>query len=102
MSMPEFGALSGLLVLDLTDHRAQLCGRLLADMGADVIKVEPPGGDSARRIGPFVDDTPHPDRSLFFWFYNLNKRSMTLDLSQSEGAEILFAPAKSADLVIEN
>jgi crotonobetainyl-CoA:carnitine CoA-transferase CaiB-like acyl-CoA transferase len=100
--MAEFGALSGLRVLDLADHRVQLCGRLLADMGADVIKVEPPGGDSARRIGPFVDDVPHPDRSLFFWFYNLNKRSITLDLRQAQGAEILLTLAKSADLLIES
>jgi benzylsuccinate CoA-transferase BbsE subunit len=100
--MLEFGALSGLRVLDLTDYRAQLCGRLLADMGADVIKVEPPGGDSARRIGPFVDNSPHPDRSLFFWFYNLNKRSMTVDLTQDEGRGILLTLAKSADLIIES
>jgi len=100
--MPEIGALGGLRVLDLTDYRAQLCGRLLADMGADVIKVEPPGGDSARRVAPFVDDTPHPDRSLFFWFYNLNKRSMTLDITQSQGAEILLTLAKSSDLIIES
>ncbi len=100
--MTELGALSGLRVLDLTDYRAQLCGRLLADMGADVIKVEPPSGDAARRIGPFVDHTPHPDRSLFFWFYNLNKRSLTLDLARGEGGEILLTLAKSADLVIES
>ena len=71
--MIEPGALAGLRVLDLTGHRAQLFGRLLADMGADVIKIEPPAGDDARRIGPFFDDLPHRDRSLFFWFYNLNK-----------------------------
>jgi crotonobetainyl-CoA:carnitine CoA-transferase CaiB-like acyl-CoA transferase len=100
--MAEPGALNGLRVLDLTDYRAQLCGRLLADMGADVIKIEPPGGDRARRIGPFVDDVAHPDRSLFFWFYNLNKRSITLDLAQPQGTEILLALAKSADLVIES
>lgn len=100
--MPECSALNGLRVLDLTDYRAQLCGRLLADMGADVIKVEPPGGDSARRVGPFVDNSPHPDRSLFFWFYNLNKRSMTLDLGQDEGRAILLRLAKSADLIIES
>ena len=52
------GALAGLRVLDLTDHRAQLCARLFADLGADVIKVEIPGGDPARRIGPFLDDIP--------------------------------------------
>src|SRR6516165_12065472 len=100
--MAEPGALNGLRVLDLTDYRAQLCGRLLADMGADVIQVEPPGGDLARRIGPFAGDVPHPDRSLFFWFYNLNKRSITLDISQQQGAEILLEMAKSADLVIES
>jgi benzylsuccinate CoA-transferase BbsE subunit len=100
--MAEAGALNGLRVLDLTDYRAHLCGRLLADMGADVIKIEPPGGDSGRRIGPFVDDAPHPDRSLFFWFYNLNKRSMTLDVTQEQGAEILLKLARSADLVIES
>jgi benzylsuccinate CoA-transferase BbsE subunit len=100
--MTEPGALSGLRVLDLSDHRAHLCGRLLADMGADVIKIEPPGGDAARRIGPFVDDTPHPDRSLFFWFYNLNKRSITLDITRTEGSGILLKLAKSADLIIES
>ena len=74
----------------------------MADMGADVIKVEPPGGDAARRIGPFLDDAPHHDRSLFFWFYNLNKRAMTLDLNRDAGAEILLRLAQSADVVIEN
>lgn len=93
---------TGLRVLDLSDHKAALCGRILADMGADVIKVEPPGGDAARQIGPFLDDQPHPDRSLFFWFYNLNKRSMTLDLKNPRGVEIFSRLAQSADLVIES
>ncbi len=101
MAMPNHAALAGLRVLDLSDYRAQLCARLLADMGADVIKVEPPGGDSARQIGPFVDDVPHRDRSLFFWFYNLNKRSLTLDLTNPRGAEIMLGLARSADVVIE-
>ena len=94
MALSEPGALAGLRVLDLTDLKGHLCARLLADMGADVIKIEPPGGDAARRIGPFVDDLPHRDRSLFFWFYNLNKRSMTLDLSHPEGASCP-APARA-------
>jgi crotonobetainyl-CoA:carnitine CoA-transferase CaiB-like acyl-CoA transferase len=98
----EAGALAGLRVLDLSGPRGQLAGRLLADMGADVIKVEPPGGDPARRIGPFLDDLPHPDRSLFYWFYNLNKRSLTLDLAHPRGREILLALARSADVVIES
>ena len=82
------GALAGLRVLDLSTHRAHLCARLLADMGADVIKVEPPAGDEGRRIGPFYNDLPHHDRSLFFWFYNLNKRSLTLDLTRPRGREL--------------
>lgn len=94
--------LSGLRILDLSDYRGQLCGRLLADMGADVIKVEPPGGDEARRIGPFVDDVAHRDRSLFFWFYNLNKRSLTLDLKNPRGAELLLRLARGADVIIES
>ena len=90
-----------LRVLDLTDLKGHLCARLLADMGADVIKVEPPGGDAARRIGPFVDDRPHRDRSLFFWFYNLNKRSLTLD-STIRGAWRFCAGSRRADIVIES
>ena len=95
-------ALEGLRVLDLTDLKGHLCGRLLGDMGADVIKIEPPSGDSGRRIGPFLDDRPHRDRSLFFWFYNLNKRSVTLDLNRPEGAAVLRRLAESADVVIES
>ena len=71
-------------------------------MGADAIKVEPPGGDEARRIGPFVDDVAHRDRSLFFWFYNLNKRSLTLDLKHPRGVEILLRLARGADIIIES
>jgi benzylsuccinate CoA-transferase BbsE subunit len=95
-------ALSGLRVLDLTDYRGSLCTRLMADMGADVIKLEPRDGDAGRRIGPFVDDLPHRDRSLFFWFYNLNKRSVTLDFSRPAGLEIVLKLARSADVIVEN
>jgi benzylsuccinate CoA-transferase BbsE subunit len=100
--MSDAGALSGLRVLDLTDYRAQLAGRLLADMGAEVVKVEPVGGDHARRIGPFLDDIAHPERSLFHWYYNLNKRSLTLDIDSPRGAEILIALARCADVIIES
>jgi len=96
------GALNGLRVLDLTDHRGALCGRLLADMGADVIKLESPLGDPARRTGPFLDDMPHRDRSLFFWFYNLNKRSLTLDISRPGGAALSLELVRSADVLIES
>ena len=100
--MDEAGALSGLRVLDLSEYRGHLCARLMADMGADVIKVEPPDGDFGRRVGPFVNDEPHCDRSLFFWFYNLNKRSLTLDVTHPRGAEILLKLVRSADVVIES
>ena len=96
------GALAGLRVLDLSTYRGHLCARLLADMGADVVKIEPPSGDEGRRVGPFYQDRPHHDRSLFFWFYNLNKRSMTLNLEHPRGREIALSLARSADVVIES
>ena len=67
--------LSPYRVLDLTTERGLLCGQMLADLGADVIKVEPPGGSPVRNIGPFYKDVPHPNRSLYWWAYNRNKRS---------------------------
>ncbi len=100
--MPQASALGGLRILDLTGLRGALCGRLLADMGADVIKVEPPGGDSTRLLGPFAGDQPHPDRSLTFWFYNLNKRSVTMDYRRARGAELLMRLVESADVLIES
>jgi crotonobetainyl-CoA:carnitine CoA-transferase CaiB-like acyl-CoA transferase len=96
------GALAGLKVLDLCDHHGELASRVLADMGANVIKVEPPTGSPSRRIGPFVDDRPHHDRSLFFWFYNLNKRSLTLDIRSPRGRELMLELTRSADVVVES
>src|SRR5688572_8144371 len=61
------GLLGPYRVLDLTNERGLLCGQILGDLGADVVQVEPPGGSSARRIGPFYEDRPDPDRSLFWW-----------------------------------
>jgi crotonobetainyl-CoA:carnitine CoA-transferase CaiB-like acyl-CoA transferase len=75
---------------------------MLGDLGADVVQVEPPGGSPARRIGPFVDDVPHPDRSLHWWAYNRNKRSVTLDLDAVEGQAILRRLAEGADFLIES
>ena len=74
------GPLAGLRVLELADEKGQFCGKLLGDLGADVIKIEPPGGEPCRRVGPFLDDIPHPERSLSFWYYNTSKRGITLDL----------------------
>jgi len=95
-------ALADLRVLDLTDLKGALCAKLLGDMGADVIKIEPPGGDPMREIGPFLDGTPHRDRSLFFWFYNTSKRGITLDLHKPVGQEIFKQLAAKADVIIES
>ena len=89
-------------ILDLTDRRAAFCGRLLADYGADVVKVEPPGGDPSRRLGPFPDDAPDGERSLDFMFYNTNKRSITLDLESAAGRAIFRRLVADADVVIES
>ena len=67
------GPLTGLRVLELTGEHAQFCGKLMADLGADVIKIEPPGGQETRNVGPFLNDEEHPERSLYFWHYNTSK-----------------------------
>ena len=75
------GALHGLTVLDLTGPEGQPCGRILADLGADVILIEPPSGSPSRRMAPFAHGEAGPDRSLFFVHFNTNKRGITLDLN---------------------
>ena len=72
--------LRGYRVLDFTDERGLLAGQILADLGADVIHIEPPGGSRARRRGPFVDDREDPEGSLLWWAYARNQRSIVLDL----------------------
>ena len=96
------GALEGIRVLDLCDPKGQYIGRLLANLGADVIKIEPPHGDAARRIGPFLDEVPHPERSLFWWYYNAGKRSLALDIFQPDGAALVRRLAASARIVLES
>lgn len=94
-------ALSGRRVLDLADEKGTYCAKVLADMGADVIKIEPPGGHPSRRVGPFVHDVPHPERSLHFFHYNASKRSITLNLETVDGREIFRKLVKTADILIE-
>lgn len=89
-------------VLDLTNERGQLAGQVLADMGAEVILVEPPGGSSSRRLGPFVDAVPNLERSLFFWATNRNKRSITLNLETEDGRRLFRSLASDADFVLES
>ena len=97
------GALSGMRVVELADEQAEYCGLTLAGLGADVVKVEPPGGSPTRRIGPFYQDREDPERSLFFWQYNRGKRSIVLDLQPGEqtgsGSASLVA---TADVLLES
>ena len=95
-------SLSPYRVLDLTDEKGMLCGRVLGDLGADVIKVEKPGGDKARNIGPFYQDVVHPERSLYWFAYNANKRGMTLDLETAEGKGIFKSLVRTSHFVIES
>src|SRR5581483_998943 len=94
--------LEGYTALDLTDLRGQLCGKLLRDLGMTVIKVEPPGGDPVRRLGPFAHDTPSLEGSLRFAWLNGGKQSLTLDLTQSQGRELLLRLAVQADVLVES
>ncbi|MBI3249353.1 MAG: CoA transferase [Deltaproteobacteria bacterium] len=94
--------LSPYRVLDLTTERGLLCGQVLGDLGADVIKIEPPGGSPARQLGPFYRDQPHPDRSLYWWAHNRNKRGITLDIRTPEGGALLKRLVASAHFFIES
>ena len=96
------GALSGVKVLDLSEDIAgSFCARLMADYGADVLKLEPPGGASLRRMGPFHHDDPHPEKSLFFLLLNLNKKGATLNLTTDTGQSILKRLAEHVDVIVE-
>jgi crotonobetainyl-CoA:carnitine CoA-transferase CaiB-like acyl-CoA transferase len=95
--------LDDLLVLDLSQGIAgPICARLLGDHGADVIKIEPPDGDYGRRMAPFFQDDPDPEKSLFFLLANLNKRGVTIDLATPDGAERFRRLARKADVIVEN
>jgi crotonobetainyl-CoA:carnitine CoA-transferase CaiB-like acyl-CoA transferase len=94
-------ALAGRRVLELADEKGVYCGKLLADMGADVIKIEKPGGDATREIPPFWGDQSHPERGLFFLYTNTSKRGVTLDLTGVEGQGLFRRLAETADVVLE-
>ena len=96
------GALEPYRVLDLTGALGALGGRVLAGLGADVIKVERPGGDPARARGPFLGEAPHPHHSLSWIFCNAGKRGVTLDLACAEGQELLRRLVATADFLIES
>ncbi|HSW58418.1 MAG TPA: CoA transferase [Dehalococcoidales bacterium] len=88
-------------ILDLTEGGCMLGGRLLGDAGADVIKIEPPGGSSSR-IWPFYHNIQTPDKSLFWFAYNANKRGVTLDIRREEGRSLFKKLVKTADVVMES
>jgi crotonobetainyl-CoA:carnitine CoA-transferase CaiB-like acyl-CoA transferase len=94
------GALADLRVLEASDASGEYAGRLLAGMGAEVVKLEPPDGAPSRRVGPFVHDVPHPDRSLHFWHYNVGKRSACVDLEHAAGRALLPRLARAFDVVL--
>jgi benzylsuccinate CoA-transferase BbsE subunit len=94
-------ALAGRRVLELADEKGLYCGKLFADMGADVVKVERPGGDATRGLPPFRAGTPDPNGSLPFLYLNTSKRGVTLDVTRPEGRALFLRLARTADVVIE-
>lgn len=102
MNAQPASILESRIVLDLTDEKGNLCGKLLASLGAEVIKIEPPGGDPARNLPPFVNDTPGENASLYYAGFNTNKKSVTLNLETDKGRELFKQLVKDADFVIES
>src|SRR6195952_2525805 len=94
------GMLAGLRVIEIADERAEYTGLLLAGLGCEVVKVEPPEGNATRRIGPFLDDTPGQERSLFFWNYNRGKKSVVLDIQSQPDA--LLDLLDGADILLDS
>jgi benzylsuccinate CoA-transferase BbsE subunit/naphthyl-2-methylsuccinate CoA transferase subunit len=86
----------------LTDVHGWMCGKVLADLGAIVIKIEPPGGDPGRQRGPCYHDHLDPENSLSWFAFNTGKRSLCLDLTRSQGQELLRRLVRGADFVLES
>jgi crotonobetainyl-CoA:carnitine CoA-transferase CaiB-like acyl-CoA transferase len=93
--------LDGIRVLDLSGEPGFLAGKILAELGADVVKVEPPGGDLGARRGPWLGEIPDPERSLPWLAMNTSKRGITLSLREQRGRELFRALALRADVVLE-
>lgn len=93
--------LGDIRVLDLADQKGVYCTKLLADLGADTIKIELPGGDPMRRIGPFFHDEPDPEKSLYWFQFNTSKRGITLNLETADGRDILKQLVRTADVMVE-
>lgn len=103
MSEPALpGALEGLRVIELAGELVTWAGKLLADMGAQVVKVEPPTGDAMRSWEPYLDDIPGPERSLAYWHYNTSKLGVTLDLGHARGRELFRRLTANCDILLES
>jgi len=99
----KLAGLEGIKILDLTHYIAgPYATKLLAEYGAEVIKVERPGGDPARRLAPFFHDDPHPEKSGAFLYLNTGKKGITLNLKTDTGKEIFRKLAPKADVLVEN
>lgn len=100
--MQAYSPLQAYRVVDLAQLECQFCARLLADLGADVIKVEKPGGDPARNHGPFYHDIVDPEKSLFWYFFNAGKKGITLDIARESGQDLLRRLLRNTDFLIES
>ncbi len=96
------GVLEDIRVLELGGEFGAWCGKLLGDMGADVVKIEPPVGDPTRAYEPFYQNRPDPNGSLFFWHYNTSKRGVTLDIESDCGRDLFRRLAARADVILES
>jgi crotonobetainyl-CoA:carnitine CoA-transferase CaiB-like acyl-CoA transferase len=100
-SSPPAGPLADIRVLDLAGESGVYAGRVLAELGADVIRIEPPGGDAVRSRLPHLEGVEGPERSLYHQHFNAGKRGVTLDIRSTEGAAVFLRMVESADVVIE-
>jgi benzylsuccinate CoA-transferase BbsE subunit len=94
--------LSPYRVIDLTDEKGLLCGKILADLGADVIQVENPSGNTARKIPPFIDEIDDLEHSLFWQAFSAGKKSITLDIETVTGKDVFKRLAGTADFIVES
>ncbi len=94
--------LKGFRLLDLTDEKGALCGKMFADLGAEVIKVEPPGGCSTRRIPPYLEDKADADHCLYSIAYHTGKKSVTANLATADGRALVADLASHSDFMVES